>query len=158
MSVTMVPDLRSPKGNHKIKMRKGLGSLYMVLNVGIWEMVESCKKYLVFKYFVFEHTSWRLFYRVQLIWQERRFYYIQVMWILIDWFIVFNATFSNISAISWRPVLVVEEAGVSGQAMGKLYYLRLRVECTIFCNLQSRARTHAVLVIGLYELLGNPTT
>jgi hypothetical protein len=27
-----------------------------------------------------------------------------------------------------------------------------------FCNLQSRARTHAVLVIGLYELLGNTTT
>ena len=26
------------------------------------------------------------------------------------WFVVFNATFSNISAISWRPVLVVEEA------------------------------------------------
>jgi hypothetical protein len=31
---------------------------------------------------------------------------------LVIWFIVFNATFSNISAISWRPVLVVEEAGV----------------------------------------------
>jgi hypothetical protein len=27
-------------------------------------------------------------------------------------FNVFNSTFSNISAISWRPVLVVEEAGV----------------------------------------------
>jgi hypothetical protein len=27
-----------------------------------------------------------------------------------------------------------------------------------FYNLQSRVRTHAVLVIGLYELLGNPTT
>jgi hypothetical protein len=27
-----------------------------------------------------------------------------------------------------------------------------------FCNLQSRAQTHAVLVIGMYELLGNPTT
>ena len=26
------------------------------------------------------------------------------------------------------------------------------------CNLQSRARTHAVLLIGLYELLGNPAT
>jgi hypothetical protein len=26
---------------------------------------------------------------------------------------VFNTTFNNISAISWRPVLVVEEAGVS---------------------------------------------
>jgi hypothetical protein len=27
----------------------------------------------------------------------------------------FNATFSNISAISWRPVLVVEEAGGPGE-------------------------------------------
>jgi hypothetical protein len=35
---------------------------------------------------------------------------------------VFNDTFSNISAISWRPVLVVEEAGVPGKkspTMGK---------------------------------------
>jgi hypothetical protein len=77
---------------------------------------------------------------------------------------VLNATFSNISAISWRPVLVVEETGVMerttdhGQVTGKLYHLRLRVEFTLFCNLQSRTRTHAVLVIGLYELLGNPTT
>ena len=77
---------------------------------------------------------------------------------------MFNATFSNISAISWRPVLVVEEAGVPGenhrpwQATGQLYHLRLQVKCTLFCNLQSRARTHAVLVIGLYESLGNPTT
>jgi hypothetical protein len=45
-----------------------------------------------------------------------------------------------------------------GQATGKLYHLRLQVECTLFCNLQSRMWTHAVLVIGLYELLGNPTT
>jgi len=30
----------------------------------------------------------------------------------IDLFIVLNATFINISAISWRPDLVVEEAGV----------------------------------------------
>ena len=29
--------------------------------------------------------------------------------------LVFNATFSNISAISWRPVLVVEEAVVPGE-------------------------------------------
>jgi hypothetical protein len=71
-------------------------------------------------------------------------------------FLVFNATFSNISAISWRPVLVVEEAGVPerttdpGHATGKLYHLRLRVECTLFCNLQSRVRTHAILVIGLW--------
>ena len=29
--------------------------------------------------------------------------------------IVFNTTYSNISAISWRPVLVVAEAGVPGE-------------------------------------------
>ena len=46
----------------------------------------------------------------------------------------------------------VERTTDHGQATGKLYHLRLRVECTFFCNLQSRARTHAVLVIGLYEL------
>ena len=31
-------------------------------------------------------------------------------WLIWFWFLVFNATVSNISAISWRPVLVVEEA------------------------------------------------
>jgi hypothetical protein len=31
------------------------------------------------------------------------------------WVLVFSATFSHISAISWRPVLVVEEAGVPGE-------------------------------------------
>ena len=30
-------------------------------------------------------------------------------------FLVFNATFRNISAISWRPVLVVKEAEVPGK-------------------------------------------
>jgi hypothetical protein len=30
-------------------------------------------------------------------------------------FFFFPATFSNISALSWRPVLVVEEAGVPGE-------------------------------------------
>jgi hypothetical protein len=40
----------------------------------------------------------------------------------------------------------------------KLYHLQLRVEYTLFSNLQSRALTHAVLVLGLYELSGNPTT
>jgi hypothetical protein len=45
-----------------------------------------------------------------------------------------------------------------GQATGKLYHMRLRVECTLYCNLQRLARTHTVLVIGLYELLVNPTT
>jgi hypothetical protein len=54
------------------------------------------------------------------------------------YFWCFNATFNNSSAISWRPVLVVEEAEYpeidtdNGQATGTLYHLRLRVECTLF--------------------------
>ena len=45
----------------------------------------------------------------------------------------FNATFNNISSISWRPVLVVEEAGENHRPWaGKLYHLR--VECTIFSS------------------------
>ena len=31
------------------------------------------------------------------------------------WFMVLNATFSNISVISWRSVLLVEETGVPGE-------------------------------------------
>jgi hypothetical protein len=62
-----------------------------------------------------------------------------------------------LSAISWRPVLVVERITDPGQATGNLYHLQLRVECTFFGNLQSWVRTHTVLVIGLYELL-DPTT
>ena len=49
------------------------------------------------------------------------------------------------------------EPTTMGKQLGKLYHLRLRVECTFFCDLQSQARTHAVLVIDLYELL-DPTT
>jgi hypothetical protein len=39
--------------------------------------------------------------------------FISIILILDIW--CFNATFSNIPAISWRPVLVVEEAGVPGE-------------------------------------------
>jgi hypothetical protein len=73
---------------------------------------------------------------------------------------VFNTTFSNISAISWRPVLVVEEARVPGENHRPLasnwetLLLAAASRVHPFCDLQSRARTHAVLMIGLYEWLG----
>ena len=84
-------------------------------------------------------------------------------WFNLIWLILFNATFINIWAISWRPVLLVEETRVPEEnhrlwpTTGILYHLRLGVKCTLFCNLQSQARTHAVFVIDLYELLCNPT-
>jgi hypothetical protein len=57
--------------------------------------------------------------------------------ILIDYW-CFNATSSNISAISWRPVLEAkkpeypERTTDHGQTTDKLYHLRLRVEFTLF--------------------------
>jgi hypothetical protein len=47
----------------------------------------------------------------------------------------------------WRKPEYPERTTDPGHATGKLYHLRLRVECTLFCNLQSWARTHAVLVM-----------
>jgi hypothetical protein len=41
--------------------------------------------------------------------------YIKLTAVLILLIFVFNATFSNISTRSWRPVLVVEEAVVPGE-------------------------------------------
>jgi hypothetical protein len=60
----------------------------------------------------------------------------------------------------WKKPEYPERNTDHGQATAcsKLYHLRLRVECTLFCNLQRRARTHAVFAIGLYALFGNPTT
>ena len=75
--------------------------------------------------------------------------------------LVFNATFSYIMATSFsggRRLSIRREPPTIGKQLSKLYHLRLRVECTLVCSLQNRASTHAVLVIGLYELLGNPTT
>jgi len=66
-------------------------------------------------------------------------------------------------SISWRPVLVVEEAGVPGenpdhgQTTGKLYHLRLRVECdkqlvnSITCGCESSA-DHGQATGKLYHL------
>jgi hypothetical protein len=77
-------------------------------------------------------------------------------------FRVFTATFINISVMSWWSVLLVEYTGVPGENHWPVasYWQTLSVVAAsrvyLFCSLQSRTRTHAALVIGLYELLGNP--
>jgi hypothetical protein len=48
---------------------------------------------------------------------------------MIGWLIVFNATFNNISVISWQSVLLVEETGVPAenhrQFTDKIYHIML---------------------------------
>jgi hypothetical protein len=73
-----------------------------------------------------------------------------------DRFIVFNATFSNIMATSFsggRSRSTRREPLTMGKQLVNFITCD-RVECTFICNLQSQMQTHAVLVIGLYELLG----
>jgi hypothetical protein len=52
------------------------------------------------------------------------------MGLVKGFFLVLNATFNNISVISWRSVLLVEETGVLGEnhqpaASNKLYHIML---------------------------------
>ena len=63
-----------------------------------------------------------------------------------------------VTSVSGGASGVLRENTDHEEATDKLYHLRLRVECTLFCNLQNQARTHVVLVIDLYELLGITTT
>jgi hypothetical protein len=37
----------------------------------------------------------------------------KIYWLV--WFMVFNTAFSNISVISWRSIVLVEETGVPGE-------------------------------------------
>jgi hypothetical protein len=48
----------------------------------------------------------------------------------------FNATFSSISAISWRPVLVVEEAGVKVVNSNNVYLYSKTCECDEYTHIE----------------------
>ena len=72
---------------------------------------------------------------------------------LIDWLVVFNANFKQyFSYIKPEyPQRTTDHKLVNCITCGCK-------SSAPFCNLQSLARNHAVVMIGLYELLGNPTT
>ena len=86
-----------------------------------------------------------------------------LIWLIDFWCLM---PLSAIFQLYHDGTIVVEETGVPGENhrpwASNWSTLSLaaasRAECTLFCNLQSQARTHAISVIGLYELLGNPTT
>ena len=47
-----------------------------------------------------------------------------------DWFIVFNATFNNISAISWRPVLVLKKPAYPAKTWGLIWKYCSKCHCS----------------------------
>ena len=80
---------------------------------------------------------------------------------LVIWFLVFNTTFSYIMASSFsggRSRSTRREPQTMGKQLVNFITCGCKLSAPFFGNLQSRVRTHAILVIGLYELLGNPTT
>ena len=84
-------------------------SIYLIYYVHI---IRSINYKLVSRYFILWNVLYNktmlLFYIIITL----PFIFRQLMnWLNLIWFIVLKATFSNISPISWRPVLVVEEAG-----------------------------------------------
>jgi hypothetical protein len=75
---------------------------------------------------------------------------------------------SNVKIINFKnffkyQIVIIVQLRTDGQMCFSMDFV-LAIQHSILChnrlpfNLQSCARTHAVLVIGLYELLGNPFT
>jgi hypothetical protein len=40
----------------------------------------------------------------------------------------FNVTFNNISVLSWRPVLLMEETGLPGENHIRVYFIIVNIE------------------------------
>ena len=68
------------------------------------------------------------------------------------WFMVFNTTFNNISAISWRSVLLVEETGVPGEN----HWPVASHWQTLSCNTSSWTGFELITLVVIGTL--NPTT
>jgi len=72
---------------------------------------------------------------------------------------MFNATFNNISVISWRSVLLVEEAGVPGenhrhwQVTDQLYHIMLYRVCHKICTMQIGSQKYTTISFIMGRLL-----
>ena len=73
----------------------------------------------------------------------KRFISLNLFYWLV-WFMVFNATFKNVSVISWRSVLLVEETRLPGEN-----HRQTLSQCCIVCTLQwTELELTTLVVIG----------
>jgi hypothetical protein len=89
----------------------------------IWcNLVKYLEQYIPIKWLLIQHCTYnnRLETSNKIIW----IYFIKILFSIfvwssttlrmVGWFMVFNATFTNISVISWKSALLVEETTVPG--------------------------------------------
>ena len=125
----------------------------------LWGIMSYLHYFSLFAYSRVQHILYCKVFLFSFSSPENLYY---LIWLIDCW--CFNDTFSNISALPWRPVLVMEEAGVPGENnrpwTSNWYTLSPPDASRVhpFYNLQSRAQSHAVVMMVLYEMLGNPTT
>ena len=104
-----------------------------------WTKPFTCHKSLINSYHIelFEYT---------LPWVRIKLTILLVIgWLyIVGWFMVFNASFNNISVISWQSVLLVQETGVNGENHRPVvsYWQTLSHNVVSSTQRLSRIRTH----------------
>ena len=64
---------------------------------------------------------------------------------------VFNATFNNISAISWRSVLLMNETGIPGENHRLMNYYYTTIVCVMMvCLLDSQLHVQSVPITTIF--------
>ena len=71
-----------------------------------------CHWFLITNPTVLDHLKFGSWPQAIVCWTQAIDFWAQSNWVKV---IVFNATFNNISVISWRSVSLVEETGVPGE-------------------------------------------
>ena len=70
------------------------------------------------------------------------------------WLMVLNATFNNISAISWRSVLLVEETGVPGENHSHcptVKYKNRRKEQNLYAKYIRIVKLHILILVFIAQ-------
>ena len=67
------------------------------------------------------------------------------------WFMLFSATFNNISVMSWRSILLVVETGVTGFELAILVVISTDCTGSCKCNYHTITTTTALILLLEFE-------